>query len=196
LPKVFDKFMQFGRTAGGGEKGTGLGLSIAKGLVELHNGKMWVESEFGKGTRFCFIIPRKTTMERVREHIDKAIGAAIKDSAEFSLVVAALGYSDKIRGERGESGLIELADQMEKVFRKRIYRQKDSVLNCLDKFFIILGDCNKPNSSIIRDRLEQELEVFLQSKNLSSDVKIEWKIATFPDDGNTYQALIEKVQQA
>ena|GEM_PF-995590 len=196
LPKVFDKFMQFGRTAGGGEKGTGLGLSIAKGLIELHNGKMWVESELGKGTRFCFIIPRKTTMERVREHIDKAIGAAIKDSAEFSLVVAALGYSDKIRGERGESGLMELADQMEKVFRRRIYRQKDSVLNCLDKFFIILGDCNKPNSLIIRDRLEQELEVFLQSKNLSSDVKIEWKIATFPDDGNAYQALIEKVQQA
>lgn len=194
LPKVFDKFVQFGRTAGGGEKGTGLGLSIAKGLVELHNGKMWVESEFGKGTRFIFIIPRKTTMERVREHIEKAIGVAIKDSAEFSLIVVTLSYSDKIRGEQRESGLMELADQMEKVFRKRIYRQKDSVLNCLDKFFIILGDCNKPNSSTIRDRLAQELEEFLKSKNLGVDVKVDWQITTFPDDGNTYQSLIEKVE--
>jgi PAS domain S-box-containing protein len=195
LPKVFDKFMQFGRTAGGGEKGTGLGLSIAKGLVELHNGKMWVESELGKGTRFCLIVPRKTTMERVREHIEKAIGVAIKDSAEFSLVVAALDYSDKISNELKDVGLMELADQMEKVFRKRIYRQKDSVLNCLNKFFIILSDCNQSNSLIIRDRLAQELEEFLKSKSLSSDVNIQWQIATFPDDGNTYQALIEKVKQ-
>ena len=36
LPKIFDKFTQFGRKDGPGEKGTGLGLSIVKGLVELH----------------------------------------------------------------------------------------------------------------------------------------------------------------
>lgn len=58
LPKVFNKFLQFGRTAGGGEKGTGLGLSIAKGLIELHGGKIRVESELGKGTKFIFTLPK------------------------------------------------------------------------------------------------------------------------------------------
>ncbi|MFA7294487.1 MAG: PAS domain S-box protein [Candidatus Omnitrophota bacterium] len=58
LPKAFDKFLQFGRTAGGGEKGTGLGLSIAKGLIELHGGKIRVESELGKGTKFIFTLPK------------------------------------------------------------------------------------------------------------------------------------------
>ncbi|MEW5758243.1 MAG: PAS domain S-box protein [Candidatus Omnitrophota bacterium] len=57
LPKLFGKFQQFDRVAGPGEKGTGLGLSIAKGLIELHGGKIWAESEFGKGTRFTFTIP-------------------------------------------------------------------------------------------------------------------------------------------
>ncbi|MDD5128513.1 MAG: PAS domain S-box protein [Candidatus Omnitrophica bacterium] len=58
LPKVFNKFLQFGRTDGGGEKGTGLGLSIAKGLIELHGGKIRIESEFGKGTKFIFTLPK------------------------------------------------------------------------------------------------------------------------------------------
>ncbi|MFA5147295.1 MAG: CHASE domain-containing protein [Candidatus Omnitrophota bacterium] len=57
MPKLFNKFQQFGRTAGRGEKGTGLGLSIAKRIIEMHNGKMWAESEPGKGTKFTFTLP-------------------------------------------------------------------------------------------------------------------------------------------
>lgn len=56
--KLFEKFQQFGRVAGPGERGTGLGLSIAKGLVEMHGGKLWVESELKKGTKFTFTIPK------------------------------------------------------------------------------------------------------------------------------------------
>ncbi len=58
MPKVFSKFVQFGRTTGTGAKGTGLGLSIAKGLVELHGGKIWVESEAGRGSKFIFTLPK------------------------------------------------------------------------------------------------------------------------------------------
>ena len=58
ISKLFDKFTQFDRIDEGMEKGTGLGLSIAKGLVELHGGKIWVESEFGKGAKFHFTLPK------------------------------------------------------------------------------------------------------------------------------------------
>ncbi|GEM_PF-2959809 len=59
LSKVFSKFQQFNRTEGPGPKGTGLGLAISKQLVELHSGKIWVDSEPGKGTKFTFILPKQ-----------------------------------------------------------------------------------------------------------------------------------------
>lgn len=53
LPKIFDRFWQVRSTA---QLGTGLGLSIAKGIVEAHGGKIWVESEPGQGCRFYFTL--------------------------------------------------------------------------------------------------------------------------------------------
>lgn len=58
LPRVFGKFQQFSRVDGPGAKGTGLGLSIARGIIELHNGKIWAESEINKGAKFTFTLPK------------------------------------------------------------------------------------------------------------------------------------------
>jgi signal transduction histidine kinase len=55
--KLFEKFQQFSRQAGPGEKGFGLGLSIAKGIIELHQGRIWAQSEPGQGTSIIFTLP-------------------------------------------------------------------------------------------------------------------------------------------
>jgi PAS domain S-box-containing protein len=52
--KLFDKFE---RLTAEKEAGTGLGLPITKDIVELHKGKIWVESELGKGSKFIFTLP-------------------------------------------------------------------------------------------------------------------------------------------
>jgi signal transduction histidine kinase len=44
----------------GAQRGTGLGLFIARGLVEAHHGRMWVDSRTGGGSRFCFTLPLVT----------------------------------------------------------------------------------------------------------------------------------------
>ncbi|HYR94250.1 MAG TPA: ATP-binding protein [Methylomirabilota bacterium] len=55
--KVFDEFQQVGRPSDSSREGTGLGLTLAKRLVELHGGRMWLESEIGKGSTFTFALP-------------------------------------------------------------------------------------------------------------------------------------------
>lgn len=54
LPHVFDRFW---REDENDHRGAGLGLAIVKRLVEIHGGRVWVESQLGKGSTFCFTVP-------------------------------------------------------------------------------------------------------------------------------------------
>jgi signal transduction histidine kinase len=64
--KLFKKFYQVDTSLGRKAGGTGLGLAISKGIIEAHKGKMWIESEAGKGSVFYFIIPIRGRTEDVK----------------------------------------------------------------------------------------------------------------------------------
>ena len=55
--KIFEEFQQADSSITKMKGGTGLGLSIAKRIIEMHGGRIWVESELGKGSKFHFTVP-------------------------------------------------------------------------------------------------------------------------------------------
>ncbi|NSW75162.1 MAG: hypothetical protein HPY68_00025 [Candidatus Atribacteria bacterium] len=61
IPKLFQEFTQLESPYTKKHEGAGLGLALTKRLVELHGGKIWVESEYGKGSCFTFTLPVKRT---------------------------------------------------------------------------------------------------------------------------------------
>jgi len=61
--RIFEQFCRIDSPLDREEGGTGLGLTIVRQIVEEHGGRIWVESEYGRGSRFTFTLPLVTSSQ-------------------------------------------------------------------------------------------------------------------------------------
>ena len=84
--QIFNKFHQIGREAGAGYKGAGLGLAICNGIMEMHGGSIWVESEPGLGSKFYISIPKSDVTLVLNKCIKELASRVDKKGGQFGLI--------------------------------------------------------------------------------------------------------------
>jgi len=67
IPHIFDRFYQVESHLTRHHTGMGLGLSVAKSMIEMHGGRIWVESVEGQGSTFTFLLPMRLTKSKTSE---------------------------------------------------------------------------------------------------------------------------------
>ncbi|MDP2928894.1 MAG: ATP-binding protein [Candidatus Omnitrophota bacterium] len=195
LPKVFGKFQQFGRLAGAGDKGTGLGLSIAKGIIDMHNGAIWVESEIGKGARFTFKLHKYTSQSLFREYVARAVSKAASEDARLSIIAINAGIAGADETNVLKKKFHDIMHENAILIKNSLSRQGDDVVNSDREMIVILVNCDKESSAKIRHRLEEIINQHLAEQKMDGIIKISYGYATYPDDGLSAPELIDKAKQ-
>ncbi len=191
LSAVFEKFFQVEGSLHRSSGGTGLGLAITKGLVEAHRGKIWVESEVGKGSTFTFTLP---AFEKVRREphfrfvLSGELRRAQKNNSPLALFLVVLTDPHQ---KPGEEAFIQLEDRV----RRSLCRKEDILLRRKgDRLLVGLCVADSKGIQAIRQRVEEDLQKnpILHSQGAYT-FKMGW--ATFPEEASTKQELFRKAKE-
>jgi diguanylate cyclase (GGDEF)-like protein len=194
--KIFEEFKQADSSYTREFTGSGLGLTIAKKYVEMHGGRIMVESQVGKGSRFTVILPRRIDPEKAAR--DKAVE---EEAAESGTIDSLTGlhneqylasflhqYSSRDPAQRGGLALLlarinhfksynekkgravgdEVIKEVARVFRLNL-RGKDLLCRCYGSTFgIVLSVTDKERATNIGQKLKELVE-----RSPVSDVEVE-----------------------
>jgi PAS domain S-box-containing protein len=202
LPRVFGRFEQL--ATGGDRKtgGTGLGLSISREIIERHNGEIWLESKFGKGSKFTFTLPIYGIEDPIRRYVNDGIKEASKNNTRLSLVLISIADFDKLEQKLPHEKITSALKDMEAILENDLRRGKskpnqvtDTIFRFSHEIFIVLTDCGKENIPGVKERLEQKLDDYLADQNLADKIRLLFGCAAYPDDAGTNEDLITKARK-
>ncbi len=188
LDKIFDKFHQVDDSLHRSVGGTGLGLAITRGLVEAHQGKIWVESGVGKGSTFTFTLPFSKGERRdlsFRRILDREFHRALENQTPLTLLLI------KILGEIDEKTLTLLEEKIKHSLCRKgdiLFRKEN------EKVLVALCEADPQGAQIIRQRIEEDFKktpLSYQGKPLGIRVGM----ATYPQEALSKRELFRKAKE-
>src|SRR5258706_2617552 len=175
--KIFDRLYQAEQASEAGRKGLGLGLHIVRELVLGHGGRIWVESQLGKGSKFHFTLP-VFSLKRSLRYLLESAGAAIKSLfiVCVELEVAPTTPVDVVKAL--EDMIWVLLNQME-LPDQTVLLPNMMTAQGHGRFYLAhakdLGSC-----CAVAKRIENEISKWRQVRNSDCDVRINVKTLDLP----------------
>ena len=193
LPNAFQKFRQFGRDVGPGDRGTGLGLSICKKLVELHHGRIRIESVPMKGTTVTFLLPQYTRRDLFKESIGHAMSQCLEDKSTLSIIIFDILDFEALEEKIGTTRVGRIVLDMERIVNKALRRVADVAIRDAKAILVLLPDTKKENAFIVLGRLSQLLEDYLAREQKMPKVEVHSRVVCFPEEAETLEAVLDKI---
>ncbi|MGB9628570.1 MAG: sensor histidine kinase, partial [Thermodesulfobacteriota bacterium] len=191
LSQIFEKFHQVEGSLHRSTSGTGLGLAITKGLVEAHQGRIWVESELGKGSTFTFTLPISEGERRepsFRIILDSEFRRAQEGFSHLTLFLIEVSEDEG----KFDDGIL---DQLEEVIRKCLCRKSDILLkHKKEKILTALCETDLRGAQVIQDRIEEEVKKYVP-KGLKKPIPIRVGRATYPVEALSKRELFGKAKE-
>jgi PAS domain S-box-containing protein len=197
MPKLFSRFQQFGRTAGPGGKGTGLGLSIVKGLVEMHGGKIQVESVLNKGTTVTITLPKYTVSNVLNESVRRGVQEAADKGLSFSFLSINMPNFHEFERKAGKKDSDKLFKSLLDEIKNLLRRNCEVLVKGHSNIFVLLPETAKGGASIVAERIKRTLEDHIKMEDIKDlkGMNIDIQSATYPSDAETYSDLIKKIRR-
>jgi len=197
IPDLFERFSQIDRVDGPGQKGTGLGLAISKEIVEMHKGKIWVDSEPGKGSKFTFILPRFSQEGIFGEHLIAAIKEAEEKGGSLCLVIIHIKNFKELEKKHGSLESLLIVQEIEGVVRRTLRRKSDIVSRYKNGNIIIaiLMDTPKKHAPSVKRRIKEALDAEIRQIERLKDVSVFLDEVTYPADAASEEELIDRIEK-
>jgi len=178
LPNIFNRF-QFGKSLE--DKGADFGLSICKGLIELHHGKIWVESKPGQGSRFTFSLPRFTEEQLLEESAVVAFKMALKRGVKLSSIVVDIKGLDKIEAQGSKA---TLKSNVARLIKGCLRRPTDMMYEWDRSILVLLPETEKVGAEAAVKRFQQAVTEHFSKEGLDKQVEISYRITSNITEGD------------
>ena len=187
--QIFNKFYQISRQAGPGYNGSGLGLAICDGIIAVHGGSIWVESEEGKGSKFYFSLPKTNPFIVLRKHLDALAQRSSSKGDEFGLIIANFDVPNEQR-EQLKHVVSLLANEILTGSDHFLTSSEDLAIRTEDfEMAFVVGDAQKRHIETVKEEIEKITQNKLRKNCGEVPILPMLGIAVYPRDSRDVTEL-------